>query len=382
MKHFLLGAALLTGGNCVAQYCTSGGPTSTVDSNVQLVRIVGVGQGDSIHHVGCPGVIGVQNLTNLSVTLNATSTYQLTVQFGTCNGNYSGAGEIWIDYDQSGSFEQTESVGTWVGIPPVAASIYNVTIPAGAFNGATRMRVMQREGASSTPLDPCASFTWGSVMDFTVIIQGGLDCSAYPGDEESDAINVPAFPYTATGDNSYCYGNQNPVYPSPDVYYLLFPSPLSYAIRATLCGSSFDTFISAIDPQGNVLAYNDDAVACAPQSEILIPTTGEDSVYVIVEGWGLNAGAYTLQLTEQFVGIDDPASSPYSLFPNPAQDYFRINGVTRAVVQITDVTGAVVRVIENYSGTEINTKDYAPGVYFVSVVEDGKTFTDKIVITE
>lgn len=380
MKHILLFTGILTGFNLSAQYCTSGGPTSTVDSNVQLVRIVG--QGDSIRRIGCPGVIGVQNLTNLSVTVNAASTYQLTVQFGTCNGNYAGAGEVWIDYDQSGTFDQSESVGTWIGTPPVAASIFSVTIPANAFNGATRMRVMQREGAFSTPLDPCGAFTWGSVMDFTVNIQGGLDCSAYLGDTESDAIVVPSLPYTTTGDNSYCYGNQNPVYSSADVYYLVLPSPQSYSIRASLCGSSYDTFISAVDPAGNVLAYNDDGATCAPQSDMTIPTAGEDSVYIIVEGWGINEGAYTLQISEQFVGVDDHASPSYSIFPNPAQDFFRIDGVVNSTVEITDVAGNTIQVLTDYSGGEISTKNFAPGLYFVSINENGEQFTSKIVITQ
>lgn len=382
MKHLLLCTALVNCCSLSAQYCASGGPTSTVDSNVQLVRIVGYGGLDSIRHVGCPGVPGVQNLTNLDVTLNASSTYQLTVQFGTCNGNYAGAGEVWIDYDQSGSFDITESVGTWIGTPPVPASIYNVTVPAGAFNGATRMRVMQREGAFSTPLDPCGSFVWGSVMDFTVVIQGGLDCSAYPGDDESDAIVVPSLPYTTTGDNSYCYGNQNTVYASDDVYYLVLPSPQSFSIRASLCGSSYDTFISAVDPQGNVLAYNDDGATCAPQSDMTIPTVGEDSVYIIVEGWGTNEGAYTLQITEQFVGIEDYNASPYTLFPNPAQDFFRIEGTNNSTVTVTDVTGNTAQVIENYAGGDISTRNLASGLYFVNVNENGKVFTSKIVITQ
>lgn len=378
MKQPLLVATLFCSALLPAQYCTSGGPTSTVDSNVQLVRIVG--QGDSIHRIGCPGVIGVQNLTNLSVTLVANNTYQLSVHFGTCNGNYPGAGEVWIDYDQSNSFDITESVGTWTGTPPVAVSVFNITIPAGAVNGPTRMRVMQREGAMSTPLDPCATFTWGSVMDFTVNIQGGLDCSAYPGDETSDAIVVPALPYTTTGDNSYCYGNHNTVYVSPDVYYLVLPSAQSASIRASLCGSSFDTFISAVDPQGNVLAYNDDATNCAPQSEMVIPTAGEDSVYVIVEGWGNNAGAYTLQLMEQFVGVEEYGQTAYTLYPNPAQEFFTAQGATSATVQIMDVTGAVIDVITDYNGTPVQTGTYAPGIYFVQVTEKGKTFTDKLVI--
>jgi len=379
MKLLLIASAVLASGFVHAQYCTSGGPSSTVDSNVLLVRIVG--QGDSIHHVGCPGVIGVQNLTNESVTLQAGNTYQLTVHFGTCNGNYSGSGEAWIDFDQSSIFDVSESVGTWSGIPPVAPSVFSVFVPLSTPNGPTRMRVTQQEGAVNTPLNPCAAFSWGSVMDFTIIITGGVDCSAYIGDDTNDPIIVPGLPYTNSGDNSYCYGNQNVVYPSPDVYYLVFPSAQSASISASLCGSTFDTFLSAIDPQGNVLAYNDDGAACAPQSQVVIPTAGEDSVYIIVEGWGSFMGAYTLQLNEQFVGVDEVNSTAYSLYPNPVDDYFVLSGVGQTQLVITDVSGNTVEIIPGYSGEKVNTEQYAAGVYFVHFDRQGVNTTEKIIIT-
>lgn len=379
MKLLFITSAVLAAGFAHAQYCTSGGPSSTIDSNVQLVRIVG--QGDSIRHVGCPGVIGVQNLTNESVTLQAGNTYQLTVHFGTCNGNYSGSGQAWIDYDQSGIFDITESVGTWTGTPPVAPSVFSVFIPLSTQNGPTRMRVTQQEGSANTPLDPCAAFTWGSVMDFTIVVTGGVDCSAYIGDEPSDAILVPGLPYTNNGDNSYCYGNQNIVYPSPDVYYLVFPSPQSYSISASLCGSSFDTFLSAIDPQGNVLAYNDDGATCSPQSEIVIPTAGEDSVYIIVEGWGSFMGAYTLQLSEQIVGIEEGADSDYTLYPNPSSDFFVISGVAQTQLVITDVAGNTIDILPDYNGEKVSTESYAPGVYLLHFEMQGVNVTEKIIVT-
>lgn len=380
MKSYFISAALLVNSLAYAQYCTSGGPSNTADSNVQLVRVVGTT--DSIHFVGCPGVLGVQNLTNLNVTVSANSTYPLSVHFGTCNGNYLGSGEVWIDFDQSGSFDVTESVGTWTGTPPVAVSVFNVFVPASAQNGVTRMRVMQREGSVVPPLDPCGAFTWGSVMDFSVTVTGGVDCSAYIGDDTLDPVIVPSLPYTDNGDNSYCYGNQNHVYPSPDVYYLVIPSPQSYSIRASLCGSSFDTFLSVIDPQGNVLAYNDDGAACAPYSELVVSTVGVDSLYFIVEGWGTNMGAYILTLNQDFVGIEEETAPAYSVYPNPVQNNFSITGGVSGMVTITNAIGETVEVISNYNGELISTENYSAGIYFVSFNSAGVQHSEKIVITK
>jgi hypothetical protein len=381
MKRILLAAGILSANFTFSQYCTTGGPTSVIDSNVQLVRILG--QGDSIRHVGCPGVIGVQDLTSLSVTLNAGNSYTLSVQFGTCGGNYYGGGEAWIDYDNSGAFDPNESVGTWTGLPPVPLSVFNFTVPINALTGTTRMRVMQQEGTNAIPpLNPCGSYQWGSVMDFTVNITGGIDCSAYIGDDTDDPIVVASLPYTHNGDNSYCYFNQNMVYASPDVYYLVTPTAQTATIHASLCGSNFDTFLSVVDKNGIVLAYNDDATGCAPQSELTVVTTGIDTMYFIVEGWGSAAGTYTLNLNASGVGMDEFTAAGLQLFPNPANDYFSIKGTQNAFITITDLTGAVVKTIGNYNGEEISTAELSNGIYFVQLEQNHKTFTRKITVVK
>ena len=54
-------------------------------------------------------------------------------------------------------------------MPPAVLQTYNFTVPSVASPGVRCMRVMQQE-SGSTPLDPCASFNWGSVTDFSVNI--------------------------------------------------------------------------------------------------------------------------------------------------------------------------------------------------------------------
>lgn len=157
----------------VPSYCISGvGPTSTYDSNVETVDITG-DAASAIAYLGCTnptgggGWLGVEDLTaTMSVDVTIGLAYSIDVTFGTCGGSYSGAGEVWIDWNQNFTFDAGESIGTWSGSPP-SLQTFNFTVPAGATTGATRMRVMQRE-AGSNPLDPCGGYTWGSVVDFTV----------------------------------------------------------------------------------------------------------------------------------------------------------------------------------------------------------------------
>ena len=118
-----------------------------------------------INYTGCPGLSGVENQSSLIVDIIADSSYTMDVQFGTCGGNYNSAGEVWIDWNQN-TILNLESIGTWSGTPPTSLSNFTFTVPSIAFTGITGIRVMQYE-FGSLPLDPCASFTWGSVVDFS-----------------------------------------------------------------------------------------------------------------------------------------------------------------------------------------------------------------------
>jgi hypothetical protein len=378
MKIFVTTITFLLFYPTFSQYCISNvGPTTTIDSNVESVSLIGAS--GSINYVGCPGIIGVQDLTALSATLNAGSTYSISIQFGTCGGNYTGKGQAWIDYNGDGIFDPAESLGTWEGIPPTPLSTFTFTVPSGAQNGSTRMRVTQQEGASSLPLSPCASFSWGSVMDFTVNISNGIDCSGYPGDFTNDAIAVTSLPYTSSGDNSICYSNQNLVYNSPDLYYQLNPSPLMQSIHVSLCGSSFDTFLTVVDPQGNVLAFNDDSDNCGTSSELTFDPQGQGLVYVIVEGWGNEVGAFDIAIDANYLGMNENEGDHIHIYPNPATETITLQGI-QGNVEFTSITGSTVKRIASYSGEKISLIGLTDGVYFVHFVKNGISLSEKIII--
>lgn len=358
-----------------SQYCTNVGPNSTIDSNVESVVLNGVI--GSINYTGCPGVLGLQDLTSLGTTLNAGSSYTAQIKFGTCGGNYPGVGQAWIDFDQNGIFDLAESIGTWQGTPPVATSNFNFTVPPGAQNGTTRMRITHYEGGT-LPINPCATFTWGSVMDFSITIGNGIDCSGFIGDDTTDPIVVPSLPYSNTGDNSYCYSNQNTVYNSPDVFYQLSPSPLMQSITVSLCGSTFDTFLSVTDPSGNIIAFNDDAQNCGTQSELTFNPSGFSSIYIIVEGWGSQAGDYSISIDADYLSTDEIDNSQIEIFPNPSNDYFTVNGFS-GDLELVNIMGSIIEVYPNYHGEIINISHIPNGIYFIRNTIAGKQFSEKLI---
>ena len=377
MKRILLSGSLsFLMFSTYSQYCMTGGPSSTADSNLEYLQITG--SSGSLNYTGCPAVTGVQYVTGQSVTLNAGNSYVLTIKFGTCGGNFSGYGQAWIDYNRNGVFEPTESLLTWAGTPPVASNGYVINVPATAISGLSRLRVIQAENMP-TPIDPCANFTWGSVTDFDVELTGGVDCSTYVGDDQSDPRVVTSIPFSETYNSSFCYSNQNPAYNSSDVFYKIYPGSYE-ALKVSLCGSTFDTFLSILDENGIAIHGNDDAPGCGTSSEIEFLTDGHDSLYVVVEGWGIAAGDYTITITEGSLSVDEAEIQPLLIFPNPAQDMIRFKEAYSGELVIYDALGKTVLSQELNNDESVNVSTLTSGLYLVRLTNGNVLKEQKLMI--
>lgn len=362
--------------NADAQYCMTAGPSATADSNLESLSLIGAT--GSISYTGCPGVAGVEEYLTQTAFLDAGASYTANIQFGTCGGNFSGNGEAWIDFNNDGLFDPSESIGTWTGLPPTALSSFNFLVPGGATTGQSRMRVAQAEN-STLPLDPCGNYTWGSMTDFSVYIQNGVDCSGYIGDDISDPRIVSSLPFSESHDNSICYSNQNTVYASPDVYYLVLIDPSTVALNVSLCGSSFDTFLSVFDTDGNVLGVNDDHPDCGVQSKVTVNTAGQDSVYVIVDGWSFNSGPYEITINPETLGLNDIDKTQFSVVPNPATNNITINNYS-GLVQIRDAHGKMISSKNIELNQIIDISNFASGFYFIELSTNNETFIQKLIV--
>lgn len=116
------------------------------------------------------------------------------------------------------------------------------------------------------------------------------------GDTIGSATPITDLPFNDTGTtvgfaddySSSCYTDNG----APDVVYRV-TLPVSTGIMISLCGSSYDTAVQVLDASLNQIACNDDY--CGLQSEInnVFVTAGQ-TYYVVVDGYGSNAGAYAL----------------------------------------------------------------------------------------
>jgi len=354
----------------------SGGPSSTADSNIESLSLIGVT--GSISYTGCPATTGIEEFLSQTAFLDAGSLYTADIQFGTCGGNYSGNGQAWIDFNLDGNFDNTETIGTWSGTPPTSLSQFNFLVPSGATSGQSRMRVVQAENVS-LPIDPCGNFTWGSMTDFSVYIQNGVDCSGYIGDDISDPRIVSSLPFSETHDNSICYSNQNPVYASPDVYYLILPDPSTAALNISLCGSSFDTFLSVFDTDGNVLCVNDDNPDCGVESKLTVNTSGHDSVYVIVDGWLFSMGPYDISINPEFLGVNELNNAQFSIVPNPAKNSIQITNYT-GLINIRDAQGKLITSQHIKLDQSIDVSTFLSGFYFIELTSNNHVSIQKLVV--
>lgn len=364
---FLITLTTAITSQALSQYCMSGGPTSTIDSNIESVTLVG--ESGSINYTGCPGVLGVEIHSSETVFLDAGSNYTANIQFGTCGGSFSGVGEAWIDFNNDGIFSPSESIGTWTGMPPTAVSNFTFNVPFGAPTGLTKMRVIQGENLSM-PINPCASFTWGSATDFNVYIQNGVDCSGYIGDDFTNPRLVNSFPFSEIYDNSVCYTNQNLVYNSPDVFYRIIPSPGMTSVLVSLCGSAFDTFLTVLDENMDVIAINDDNISCGTQSEILVSTIGHDTLFAIVEGWGSTSGEYTINISQGTLSVSAIENSKHHIYPNPSKDVFVISESYEGMIRIVDLNGQTIRTQNVNPNDNIDVSNLDSGIYFIYLNDD------------
>ncbi len=120
------------------------------------------------------------NLT-ANVVANGTTTYNVSIMAGGASATYAQQFRIWIDFNQNGVFEASESVWstTTASFSPTAMT-GTVTIPTTAFNGVTRMRVASRyntvvAGNESCVIGSTATSAWGEFEDYNVSITGGVN---------------------------------------------------------------------------------------------------------------------------------------------------------------------------------------------------------------
>lgn len=128
--------------------------------------------------------------------LERTRSYPLSVYVNT-DGDFTQYQIVWFDWNQDGVFSESEkyNLGTATNVSNGISSLcpFNITIPADAVLGKTRMRVRTfYNGANATGNNPCLSGDDGEVEDYSVTILEYLGVN----DINKSEISVYPNPFT------------------------------------------------------------------------------------------------------------------------------------------------------------------------------------------
>jgi hypothetical protein len=169
-----------SGGQVAASYCTPvvvGNPGATADylNNFSFGSITNNANGDAVSDYTYYSAL------NANVVANGTTTYPISLQAGGTSSLYAQQFRIWIDFNQNGTFEASESVfATSTATFNTTTVTGTATIPTTAYNGMTRMRVASRysvvvDNTQSCQIGTTTTGSYGEFEDYNVTITGGVN---------------------------------------------------------------------------------------------------------------------------------------------------------------------------------------------------------------
>lgn len=91
---------------------------------------------------------------------------------------------------------------------------------------------------------------------------------------------------------------------------------------------------------------------------------------------------FEIDVTINFVpdGVDENEMEMISVYPNPAQDFIRVETQLIASVQRVEIYNVTGQMMLSTTDTEINVSELPEGVYFVAVLAENQKFVERIVI--
>lgn len=338
-------------GNCIdLPYCDAGSD----DFSEEFIDSISIG--DLVNQSGVNnGYILFENF-DASYLAGATYPVGLRPGFGQ-NETFDEQFRIWLDANQNGLFEEDELLLDTVLVQDEEILIGDITIPADALEGATRMRVSMSffDPPFNANQDPCGSIDFGEIEDYCVSVIR-QDCPRV------DTVQFDAVTFTS----AFMY------WPSAD-------GAIAYTYRYRAVGETMYTELATVDTTANL-----DALMKCTTYEVQIrtvcfeDTTAYDTVYLLE--------------TDCDVAVDevDPLLSAFEVYPNPVTDYatVRLQSLTsdEHTIMIYNMQGQ--RIFEDKFYAEENQRkeykldkfeNYPPGLLMIIIEKDGKTASRKLV---
>ena len=162
-------------------YCNSKG-ASVADEYIQKVEL------GSINNTSTGGN-GYSDFTSISTSLLKGEDNTITITPRWTGTLYNEGYGVFIDYNQDGDFSDAGEVVYTKAPSKTTPVVGSFTVPTGATEGATRMRIVLKYNATPTACE--ASFQYGEVEDYTVVIESAqADTTAPTAPTNLSASNV------------------------------------------------------------------------------------------------------------------------------------------------------------------------------------------------
>ncbi|MDQ3190676.1 MAG: GEVED domain-containing protein, partial [Bacteroidota bacterium] len=163
-------ATLPATSNYCAPTVTSSGASGDYITNFSFADITNNGTADAVNDYTYYSAL------TANVVANGTTQYALSITpGGTIWGQQF---RVWIDFNQNGVFEASESVfNTSATVTGPNSATANITIPTTALNGVTRMRVADKYSSTPTLTESCTMSGFGEFEDYNISITGGVNNS-------------------------------------------------------------------------------------------------------------------------------------------------------------------------------------------------------------
>ena len=186
-----------SGGGAPTGYCTAAGST-TADEWIERAVIGSIDNTSGANN-------GYADFTSQQTDALIGGSLNVSFTIGWSGTQYNEAFAVYLDLNRDGDFNDAgELLGssTPSTTNPVGG---NLTIPATAQAGLTRIRIVMQYNA--TPSDPCASFQYGEIEDYTVNLVSGSSAAGLNTNPAPLVMNYTYNPEGVKGVNASAYPN-------------------------------------------------------------------------------------------------------------------------------------------------------------------------------
>lgn len=168
----------------VPEYCPSYAD-NTGDTMIEEVAF-----GSVVNNTAAEGCATYSDFTedeSLTDLFAMGSTNDISFFLGTCNGTYTKAGKVYIDWNYDGDFDDVDEM-----VYESSAANANwmesgtFTVPTGLSSGPRFMRIVVSEDESN--INPCGIYSWGETEDYKIYIYDPLSV------EDNELVNVALYP--------------------------------------------------------------------------------------------------------------------------------------------------------------------------------------------